>query len=63
MDAARAALAEKAEQLRQAGTQLRLDDLADAFGLEPFDVELLLVGLAPDLDLLSKSCTAISTTT
>jgi ATPase family associated with various cellular activities (AAA) len=50
IDAARTALAEKAVQLREAGTRLRLDDLADTFRLEPFDVELLLVGLAPDLD-------------
>jgi len=50
IDAARSALAEKATELRQAGTRLRLDDLAEAFDLGPFDVDLLLVGLAPDLD-------------
>ena len=46
----RTALAEKAAELRRAGTRLRLDDVAEAFHLEPFDVDLLLVGLAPDLD-------------
>ena len=50
IDAARTALAEKAAELRRAGTRLRLDDVALAFHLEPFDVDLLLVGLAPDLD-------------
>ena len=50
IDAARDALTRKAETLRQAGTRLRLDDLADAFRLERFDVDLLLVALAPDLD-------------
>ena len=50
MAAARAALAEKAAALRDSGTRLRLDDVADAFGLEPFDVDLLMVGMAPDLD-------------
>ena len=50
IDAARDALTRKAETLRRAGTRLRLDDLADAFRLERFDVDLLLVALAPDLD-------------
>ena len=50
IDAARAGLAKKAAVLRQSETRLRLDDMADAFGLNGFDVDLLLVGLAPDLD-------------
>ena len=50
IDAARAALAKKAAVLRQSETRLRLDDMAEAFGLDGFDVDLLLVGLAPDLD-------------
>jgi len=50
IDAARLALGEKAAALRQAGTHLRLDGVAGAFDLEPFDVDLLLVGVAPDLD-------------
>ncbi len=29
---------------------MRLDDLAESFHLQPFDADLLLVGLAPDLD-------------
>ncbi len=33
-----------------AGATIRLRDAARAFGLEPLDVELLLVALAPDLD-------------
>ena len=40
-------LTRKAETLRQAGTRLRLDDLADAFRLKRFDVDLLLVGAGP----------------
>ena len=50
IDAARAALAKKAAVLRQSETRLRLDDMAEEFGLDGFDVDLLLVGLAPDLD-------------
>ena len=50
MRAARGALAEKAAALYEAGTTLRLDEVAEAFGLEPFDVDLLMVGMAPDLD-------------
>ncbi|HTW09972.1 MAG TPA: AAA family ATPase [Acidimicrobiales bacterium] len=50
MDAARAALSDKSAGLRQAGTRLRLDEMAVAFGLDPFDVDLLMVGMAPDLD-------------
>jgi hypothetical protein len=50
IDAARAALADQAATLRRAGAPLRLDCLGDAFDLVPFDVDLLLVSLAPDLD-------------
>jgi len=39
-----------ADAAEAAGADLRLRRLARAFGLEPFDVELLLIALAPDLD-------------
>jgi len=39
-----------ADAAEAAGADLRLRRLARAFGLDPFDVELLLVALAPDLD-------------
>ena len=50
IDAARAALAAKEAELRRGGTRLRLPGMAETFGLEPFDVDLLLVVMAPDLD-------------
>ena len=50
VEAASSALGEKVLALRRAGTRLRLDDLAEDFHLHQFDVDLLLVGLAPDLD-------------
>ena len=40
----------RATEDERAGAQLRLRALARAFGLEPIDVELLLIALAPDLD-------------
>lgn len=39
-----------ADDAEAAGESLRLRDLARAFGLNPLDVELLLVAVAPDLD-------------
>ncbi|GAA1432281.1 ATP-binding protein [Microlunatus lacustris] len=48
---ARAALEAEADVVEQAGVPLRLRRLARAADLEPLDVELLLVALAPDLDL------------
>ncbi len=43
-------LAEVERRADRAGGRTRLRQLADRFGLEPADVELLLVALAPDLD-------------
>ena len=40
----------RAAEAERAGADVRLRDLARAFDLEPADVELLLVALAPDLD-------------
>lgn len=45
-----AELEARADAAARAGARIRLRDLAVAFGLEPIDVELLLVTLAPDLD-------------
>src|SRR4051794_6719265 len=39
-----------ADGAEQGGARLRLRGLAHSFGLEPLDVDLLLVALAPDLD-------------
>src|SRR5438445_12263463 len=39
-----------AEALEGQGAALRLLQLARAFGLQPIDVELLLIAVAPDLD-------------
>ena len=44
------ALEAKADAAEAAGADLRLRGLARAFGLDTYDVELLLVVLAPDLD-------------
>ncbi len=41
---------EAADQAEAAGGRIRLRDLGRAFSLEPIDLELLLVALAPDLD-------------
>jgi len=53
-DAASAALfaelESRAAEAEQAGTRIRLRDLASTHGLAPVDLELLLVALAPDLD-------------
>ncbi|HEY6569136.1 MAG TPA: ATP-binding protein [Candidatus Limnocylindrales bacterium] len=46
----RAALEARASEEEQAGAGLRLRTMARAFDLEPIDVELLLIALAPDLD-------------
>ena len=43
-------LEEHADSLESQGADLRLRRLAREFGLEPLDVELLLVAIAPDLD-------------
>ena len=46
----RDALEARADEAERAGSVVRLRGLARAFGLEPVDVDLLLVALAPDLD-------------
>ena len=46
----RDALETRADEAERAGSVVRLRGLARAFGLEPVDVDLLLVALAPDLD-------------
>jgi hypothetical protein len=48
--AALAGLERMADEAEAAGQDVRLRRLAHAFELEPYDVELLLVALAPDLD-------------
>jgi hypothetical protein len=48
--AAAARLAEVEASADRAGAPTRLRELAGRFGLDPVDVELLLVALAPDLD-------------
>jgi hypothetical protein len=48
--AALAALERTADEAEATGSDLRLRRLAVSFGLEPYDVELLLIALAPDLD-------------
>ena len=40
----------RADMAEEAGADLRLRRLARAFALDPYDLELLLVALAPDLD-------------
>ncbi len=45
-----AAIEATADADEAAGARIRLRDVARAFGLEPLDVEMLLVALAPDLD-------------
>ncbi|MBW3555969.1 MAG: ATP-binding protein [Actinobacteria bacterium] len=45
-----AAIEAEADAGEAAGADLRLRRLARSFGLEPLDVELLLVAMAPDLD-------------
>jgi hypothetical protein len=44
------ALESRADAAEATGADLRLRRLARAFGLEPYDLELLLIALAPDLD-------------
>jgi hypothetical protein len=46
----REALEARADEAERDGSEVRLRGLARAFGLEPVDVDLLLVALAPDLD-------------
>jgi hypothetical protein len=48
--AMRAALDAAADEGERLGRTVRLRELERAFGLEPLDVDLLLVALAPDLD-------------
>jgi hypothetical protein len=48
--AALAAMEAEADAAERAGVDLRLRRLARSFGLDPYDVELLLIALAPDLD-------------
>ena len=48
--ALRDALEAGAAEAERTGARIRVRELAAAFGLEPADVELLLVALAPDLD-------------
>ena len=45
-----AALEADAEAAEAAGADVRLRRLARSFGLDPYDVELLLIAVAPDLD-------------
>ncbi len=45
-----AGLEDEADAAEAAGADLRLRRLARAFGLDDYDVELLLIALAPDLD-------------
>ena len=45
-----AELEARAAEAERNGARIRLRDLGRAFGLEPVDLELLLVALAPDLD-------------
>ncbi len=45
-----AELEARAAEAEQAGARIRLRELERAFGLQPVDLELLLVALAPDLD-------------
>src|SRR5690606_21817412 len=49
--AALAAAEEAADRAEAAGADIRLRRLARAFGLDELDLELLLVALAPDLDV------------
>ncbi|MFH1475500.1 MAG: ATP-binding protein, partial [Chloroflexota bacterium] len=48
--ARRATIEAEADAAETAGEEVRLRRLAGSFALEPLDVELLLVALAPDLD-------------
>jgi Winged helix domain, variant/ATPase family associated with various cellular activities (AAA) len=48
--AALAAIEAEADAAERAGADLRLRRLATSFGLDAYDVELLLIALAPDLD-------------
>jgi SpoVK/Ycf46/Vps4 family AAA+-type ATPase len=43
-------LEREADEAQQRGTDLRLRRLKGTFGLDELDIELLLIGLAPDLD-------------
>jgi hypothetical protein len=45
-----AAVEADADEAERSGTDLRLRRLARSFGLQPLDIELLLIALAPDLD-------------
>jgi hypothetical protein len=47
---AQAAVEADADEAERSGTDLRLRRLARSFGLQPLDIELLLIALAPDLD-------------
>lgn len=40
----------KVESLKN-GTELRLHILSELFGLDPFEIDIILIGLAPELDL------------
>ena len=42
--------ARKGESLKR-GRELRLHTLSELFGLDPFEIDILLIGLAPELDL------------
>jgi hypothetical protein len=48
--AALAAVEADIDAAERAGADLRLRRLARSFGLDPYDIELLLIALAPDLD-------------
>jgi hypothetical protein len=45
------AVAQRRQESRRRGIELRLENLRERFGLDPLDVDVLLVCLAPELDL------------
>lgn len=46
-----ASISQRKAASAQQGMVLRLDRIAELFGLTPFDVDVLLIGLAPEIDL------------
>jgi AAA+ superfamily predicted ATPase len=51
LDAMRNDLNSNIAQSLKKGTRLRLNELAELFGLDTFEIDVLLIGLAPELDL------------
>ena len=41
----------KKEESLKKGAELRLHVLSELFGLDPFEIDILLIGLAPEIDL------------